>query len=295
MSAPPPTPGGGEGGDGGEGAAAPAKSPRAWTGVDQRVQLRMDAADFRRVADVRREVWRGGLAGGVVGLSAGYLGYLGFRAAAAPPWLRPKHAALFALCGAAAGAYAGSVTRGVAAFDGIGDGAWAWGEQRGGGGFMLSGGGGGPRGESQVNALTRGLIGTHTHPPPRVQCGSGTRAARRTSKRRGPPGKRRRHLAPGRPEARSLASTPPPPVPPPRLGTFAGGDSTPVGSGAPPGGSAAAGAAYGRIHPTHPTHSARSMRRAPKPWEPGDAQSCRCRGVENNAHTPRRCERFPHK
>lgn len=94
---------------------------KAWTGVDQRVQLQMSKEDFRRVADVRREVWKGGLIGGVAGLSAGFLSYVGYKSMLAPPWLQRKHAFLFTMAGAALGGYVGSATRGMAAFDHIGD------------------------------------------------------------------------------------------------------------------------------------------------------------------------------
>ena len=56
-----------------------APANRAWTGVDQRVQLRMDREDFRRVADVRREVWSGGMTGGLGGLASGYLAFAALR------------------------------------------------------------------------------------------------------------------------------------------------------------------------------------------------------------------------
>lgn len=101
----------------------PAKHAPTWTPVDRRVAGKLDVSDFRRVADARRELWTGGFIGMLGGLAAGYLGFHVYQRALAPAWLQSKHMVVFTLCGAAAGGYVGSAMRGMASFEGLGDGA----------------------------------------------------------------------------------------------------------------------------------------------------------------------------
>lgn len=54
-----------------------AKKPgKAWTNVDARVQNALPPEDFKKVADVRRQMWTGGFGGSAAGLCAGIIGFI---------------------------------------------------------------------------------------------------------------------------------------------------------------------------------------------------------------------------
>jgi len=77
--------------------------------------------DFRRVADVRRAIWRDGMLGLAVGLGCGWAGQAAFRLAARPAWWRGQHTGASVLASGALVSFLAAMRRGRPEVEAVGD------------------------------------------------------------------------------------------------------------------------------------------------------------------------------
>ena len=97
---------------------------RAFTTVDQRIQDALPPEDFKRIADVRRAMWRGGFIGLGGGLSLGVSLFILRRKFPSVEKLTfAKHGLLYALLGGTLGSFFGTTSLGAPAMARVQDGA----------------------------------------------------------------------------------------------------------------------------------------------------------------------------
>ena len=77
--------------------------------------------DFRRVADVRRAIWRDGMLGLAAGLGCGAAGQAAFRLLARPAWWRGKHTGAAVLASGALVSFLAAMRRGRPEVDAVSD------------------------------------------------------------------------------------------------------------------------------------------------------------------------------
>ena len=85
------------------------------------LQETLSREDFRRVADVRRAIWRDGMIGLVAGLGLGYAAQAAFRRVARPAVWKGQHTGAAVLAGGALGSFLAAMRRGRPEVEAVGD------------------------------------------------------------------------------------------------------------------------------------------------------------------------------
>ena len=85
------------------------------------LQETLSREDFRRVADVRRAIWRDGMIGLVVGCGCGYAGQAAYRLAARPAFWKGQHTGAAVLVGGALVSMLAAMRRGGPEVEAVGD------------------------------------------------------------------------------------------------------------------------------------------------------------------------------
>lgn len=117
---PPPPPAAAPRGDDGAAAAGPA-SQRPLFEHEAGLQDILSREDFRRVADVRRAIWRDGMLGLAVGLGYGWAGQAAFRLAARPAWWKGQHTGASVLASGAFVSFLAAMRRCKPEVEAVGD------------------------------------------------------------------------------------------------------------------------------------------------------------------------------